>query len=148
MLDRAQLEEIRTAMETEHQRDREALERLMRFLPPNGVSPHFEVRTGSAAATTYGPSERPVSILGGIEWILESNPNRTWTVRKIHDELLKRGYSLEAKNPIATIGVAVKKLCDRDRVKVLRRGSGREPSIYQFLQKEPALAEEAEETTS
>src|SRR5437016_459404 len=124
MLNRAQLEEIRTAMETEHQRDRDALERLMRFLPTNGASPQFEAHAGSAATTTYGPSERPVSILGGIEWILESHPTRTWTVRKIHDELLKRGYRLEAKNPIATIGVAIKKLCDRNHVGVVRRGSG------------------------
>jgi hypothetical protein len=39
----AQLQDIRARMEEEHRLDREALARLMRFIPENGASaPHLD----------------------------------------------------------------------------------------------------------
>jgi len=124
-----QLNEIRARMEEEHRLDHEALERLMRFLPQvqNG---HAETKpTHIPVDNTMAPE---TSMLGSIERILSEGSNRTWTVQQIKQALTARGYKLQAKSPEASIGVAMKKLFDRDRVTIVRRGSGREPNIYQW----------------
>jgi hypothetical protein len=59
-------------------------------------------------------------------------------------ELIGSGFDLKAKNPIATIGVALKKLSDRGKVGVVVRGSGREPNIYQW--RSAKAAADTEET--
>ena len=126
MLTRSQLDEIRARMEEEHRRDREALDRMMRFLPQNGTPANpIPIETGADA-------DAPLSIMDGIEMLLHQNMGQTWTVQKLRTELVKKGYALKAKNPLATISVAMKKLCDRGKVKVIRRGSGREPNVYQW----------------
>ena len=132
---RTQLEEIRSRMEEEHRQDREALARLMRFIPENGDVPTVGHNTPSAPVS---------SVLGRLESILHDRDNRTWTAQQLKTELLSQGFDLKAKNPIATIGVALKKLADRGKLTVVSRGSGREPNVYQWRTVKFAVVEEEE----
>lgn len=127
MLTNDQLNEIKARMDEEHRRDREALDRLVRFLPQNGT-----VAKRSSAETDEALDDAPTSILEGIETIMRKHSDRTWTVTKLRAELSRNGHELKAKNPNATIGVSLKKLCDRGMVNVIRRGSGREPNVYRY----------------
>jgi hypothetical protein len=70
--------------------------------------------------------------LGTMERIMRDGASRTWTIQQLKAELEKRGFELKAQNPVASMGVAMKKLCDRNKVTVVKRGSGREPNIYQW----------------
>jgi hypothetical protein len=140
MLTESQIQEIRSRMQEEHRRDIEALERLMRFLPVS-AQPNGKQAFPPAADNGMAPED---SVLGGIERILRDHANRTWTSQQIRAELERRGFGLKAKNPMATISVALKKLEDRDKATVVMRGSGREPNRYQWKKVSSSEAEALE----
>lgn len=71
-------------------------------------------------------------MLGMMERILWQHAHRTWTIQQVKSEMESRGYVFMAEDPIASMGVAMKKLVDRDKVTVVMRGSGRTPNIYQW----------------
>jgi hypothetical protein len=149
MLTKQELELIRDQIESEHQKDIEALERLMRFLPrvemPESTNDQPAALTIEKAAIIVATDPNAGlldngarSVLGGLELVLSQNHDRTWTGQQLKKELEAKGYELLAKNPMATIGVALKKLVDRGKIKVVRLGSGREPHIYQWKRHDPA----------
>ena len=139
MLTKQELDLIRVRMEEEHTKDMEALERIMRFLPVSdsvinqplkpSLVPELTVNTDPNVNALASGSH---SVLGGIEKILSDHYNRTWTSQQIKTELETRGVDLLAKNPMATVSVTLKKLLDRQKIKVVRLGAGREPHIYQW----------------
>ena len=126
MLTREELAQIRSQIESEYQKDVEALERLSRFLPES-TSPvlrksepadFIHVATDSPEsidpnASLLGNGSK--SILSGLEAILSEHHERTWTGPQLKAEIKNRGYELHAINPMATIGVALKKLVDRGK---------------------------------
>jgi hypothetical protein len=145
-------------MEEEHQKDREAFERLLRFLPDDeeeevegvGVradsesdeetAEHVEAmldlarrgRMARARAQTrdFHPSEK--SILSQIESIMRDNSDRTWNVRQLVGELSSQGVALVAARPETTVSVALKKLHDRGKITLVAPGTGRKPHTYQW----------------
>ena len=142
MLTREQLDSIRQSMEREHQLDLAALQRLMRFIDPaqNPAAPPTSAAEAIAVDghRIYALRPTTLTVIAGLESIFRDHPEETWTAQKLRDELTRRGFDLQAKNPIATIGVALKKLVDRSRISVVCRGAGREPNIYQLVRKQPA----------
>jgi hypothetical protein len=139
MLTESEIEAIRSNMLDEHKRDLEAFEalkRLSRFLPNSGNTlsrPVGSTRVDHIRSTQEPSSMAPAdSMLGKMERILWGNPSRTWTIQAIKAEMEKDGYRFLATQPIASMGVAMKKLVDRGKVDVVMRGSGRTPNIYQW----------------
>jgi len=126
-----QLKQVRAKMEEEHRRDIEALERVARFLPgsPRPVPDPPERPASTPEPSSFAPAD---STLGMMERLLWRYPSRTWTIQQLKSEMEKQGYTFKAQQPIASMGVAIKKLSDRGKVTVVMRGSGRVPNVYQW----------------
>ena len=79
----------------------------------------------------------PDSMLGRLERVLWKGSNRTWTIQQAKHVMELEGYRFLAQEPIASLGVAMKKLVDRGKVSVIMRGSGRAPNVYQWASTKP-----------
>lgn len=104
------------SFETENQVRRQSKDSLAHLVPLHGLN-------------SFAPAH---SMLGMMERILWQHAHRTWTIQQVKSEMESRGYVFMAEDPIASMGVAMKKLVDRDKVTVVMRGSGRTPNIYQW----------------
>jgi len=148
MLNATQLASIEAAMEEEHQKDREALSRLKRFLP-NGNAPKSgrnnnqetlqlssEVRM--LPLTQQPEEEETNTIIGTVEATFQSDPERKWTVPAMVMFLQQRGFPLDAQKPERTMGLVFRKLLKRGKVRLTRRGSGRIPHQYKAVPEPPA----------
>ena len=124
----ASLRQIQEAMEDEHRKDREALERLMRFLPKHDAP----VSTTPTPRPLNAPkvSKQDGSIQSAVECLFLDNPSTVWTTDSIYHALKERGVEMGALRPKSTIAVAIRKLQDRRRVLTVRSGAGRVPHQY------------------
>lgn len=139
-------------MEEEHQKDREAFDRLLRFLPDD----EEEAADGEATADSEVESEdsdesamvpyisarrlrsrrsQGQSLLHAIESVMRDDRDRTWNVRQLIESLESRGRKLTALRPESTVSVALKKLSDRGKITLVALGSGRKPHTYQWSQR-------------
>jgi hypothetical protein len=142
MLDFSQLESIRRAMEEEHRRDLEALERLKRFMPANASRTVSATALMPPAANSgqsreddardLEHSDSSGSIIAAIERVFREHPERAWDGPRILNELKRMGDAPKAVNPMTTISVSLKKLSDRSVIRLVRPGSGRTPHLYQW----------------
>lgn len=73
---------------------------------------------------------RAPSLRGTIESIINSDPSVRWTTQKMLAYLQKTGYDLKAQKPVYSIGQALQKLVDADRIRIIQRGAGSSPNIY------------------
>jgi len=142
-----ELEQIRARMEEEHRLDLEALERVMRFLPQNNG---FHAIPPAVTNSSDDPNlplleQSQATIIDNIEKIFRERSTRTWTGPQILKELSALGCEPNGKNPMATIGVAIKKLHDRGKISLVRSGSGRQPHIYEWRKVNTADCEVIEE---
>ena len=126
MLTKEQISLIRIRMDEEHRLDREALERLMKFLPASIVS------AGNIEQSNEPPFDRDQSMSVAVEHVMSYKPNRTWTGKQILAEFGRLDYPVKAKTPMSTIAIALKKLLTEGKIKAVRKGAGREPHIYQW----------------
>lgn len=140
MLDANQIAAMEKAMDEEHRRDREALQRLKRFLPTgssgsNGHDAPIVIdRSGETEARPWEDIDfveaDPETIIGRVETIMMSDPEKRWTVPSMVAHLKTIGFPLEAKKPQATMGLVFAKLRKRHKIRLVRRGSGRNPNTY------------------
>ena len=142
MLDAKQLASIEATMEEEHKKDREALQRLKRFLPNvNGHSSGFRETTGQVKLPVHvlvpvvNDDDDAVTgtIIGKVESILMADPTEKWTVPRMLSFLRESGFQLEAQKPERTIGLVFRKLMKRGKVRLLKKGSGRIPNVYRAV---------------
>ena len=145
---------LRKLMEREHQRDREALDRLENLVSGGGsvvrvASLQARLRgkqqTGDADKLNSSSMERP--LIEEVESIFLDHRNKTWKPRTIIRELRNRGVPLRSKTPQTSISMVLKKLLDRDRIRLVMRGSGRMPSVYEYKPVQPAEADTEEDGT-
>ena len=132
-------------LEADLRRDLEAIERVRKILAlKNGsVIRATENRTDLPKALTIEVSDglnlsdnaaldvSPTSLRDTIEYIINANANERWTVQKMLKHLIESGFELKAKEPIYSVGQAMKKIADKERIRVIHRGVGSRPSIYQ-----------------
>lgn len=134
-----QISELERRMEEEHRKDREAIERLKRFLPQGqqSASLHREEEDSSDV------NDAPVpTIIGKVEEIMLDDATRKWTVPAMLAHLRHINFPLAAQKPEATLGQVFVKLQRRGAIRIVRRGSGRNPNIYRA-----SIVERREETT-
>jgi hypothetical protein len=120
----------------EHRKDREALERLKRFLPKDGDNP----KTGE---TVQSPDPAPLlqldeglapnTIIGKVESVMIADTTRRWTIQLMLQQLKHDNFPLAAQKPESTLGLVFAKLHRRKRIKLVRRGGGRTPNVYQGI---------------
>src|ERR1019366_5411681 len=134
MLSTNQLADMEQAIIEEHRRDREALERLKRFLPQNG--------NGRKAAVNVDVEDQSSqdTIIGRVRELLKADPNKGWTVPNVIAHLKATGYTFAAKTPASTLGLTFAKLVKKKEARIAKRGSGRVPHVYK------AAKEKEEET--
>lgn len=139
MLTAAQLAEIERAMEDEHRRDREALERLKRFLKNGSNGGAKEARTAFAMASASADDDEGSSqtIIGKVEEVIFADPEKRWTVPGMVSHLANSGFKFAAKKPDATMGLVFHKLQRRGKVRIVRRGAGRTPNVYRANIQQP-----------
>jgi hypothetical protein len=148
MLDANQISAIESAMEEEHRRDREALQRLKRFLPLNGngsggrVSTFVIDRTNEAQESEVldfmdTADSEPLTIIDTVEQIMQADPHKKWSVPLMVAHLKNIKFPLEAKKPEATMGLVFTKLMKKRKTIVrVRRGSGRMPNLFRAIPRE------------
>lgn len=129
MLSASQLAEVEQRMEEEHRKDREALIRLKRFLNTDGHS--GPVIAPMEEEDEHG-SPYPDSIIGKVTILLQTDPLRKWTVPEIVTQLRSERFPLTAKKPESTIGLTLRKLHKRGLIKIVRKSSGHNPSVYRW----------------
>jgi hypothetical protein len=128
------LVEAQRRMQEEHRKDQEAFERVKRFFNTNGRLPDSVAHTDSD--TDEDPSDTMANtntIIGQIAHIMESDPTKKWTVPSMLGYLRSQRYPMHAKKPEATIGITLRKLQSRGRIRLVRQGAGRSPSIYKWI---------------
>jgi len=129
-------------MEEEHRKDREALARLKRFLSSNGNSQLSlpEMDDDPSDSSQYGHT-----IIGTIERVMQADPMRKWTVPTMLAHFRSEKFPLHAKTPEATLGVTLKKLVKRGKVRLVRQGAGRSPNVYRWKTEPKEVNQEGSE---
>ena len=74
--------------------------------------------------------DNPQSIIGKVDAVMNADPTKKWTVASMIAYLQHSGFSLAAKKPEATMGLVFTKLRNRGKIRIVRRGSGRNPNVY------------------
>lgn len=73
------------------------------------------------------------SLIDAVELAVFSQPGRKWRAEDIHNYLSEHDYPFGAKSPEVrrtSINVSLKRLQERGRVAVVRKGRGRRPGLY------------------
>lgn len=141
MLDAKQLAAIELAMAEEHRRDKEALDRMKRFIR-GGDSP--QQRPLSLAPSTFVRDEEDEddsgegSIRSKVAEVFDANPDRRWTIPQMVAYLNEIGFTLKAQRPEATMYGVFQRLRERGRIRIVRRGTGRTPHTYRSTAGEAA----------
>lgn len=138
MLDANQLATIESAMAEEHRKDREALQRLKRFLPSNGSNGRVTEQRITIAPNGQILEESdddPQTIIDKVEQIMRDDPSKKWTVPAMVTHLKQINFPLVAKKPQATMGLVFAKLVNKRRtIRIVKRGAGRNPNIFRAVQ--------------
>lgn len=153
MFDANQVAAIESAMEEEHRKDREALQRLKRFLPSNGSNgrvPMIVIDRSEDSEINYANAVEtgdPLTIIDKVEEIMQGDPNKKWTVPAMVAYLQQINFPLVAKKPQATMGLVFGKLArTRKTIVRVRKGSGRNPHTYRAIPR--AHQEDASESST
>lgn len=131
-----QLAEMEKSMREEHRKDLEALERLKRFLPASSISaqkPEPGATPGSNQQLELEEGLAPTSIIGKVESVMIADTDREWTVPQMLSQLRKDKFPMLAKAPLSTLGLTFTKLTRRGKIKLVRRGYGRNPNVYRGI---------------
>lgn len=139
MMDRKQLGDIQRRMEEEHRRDKEALERLMRFIPdgdsnPKSVHQVFSTRDSGGKQSDVEPlSEMDQLCLG----VMRDHSERDWTIRALLQEMESNGARLPATRPEGMLNRTMRRLVAHGLVTVVLEPQGRRAGIYKFRKDPP-----------
>jgi hypothetical protein len=133
------------ALKDELRKDLEALERVERLMrAKSDPETPQDRRKKPTAAVQERPSEpeaqEPESeIMSGslratIATIINNSESTTrWTPRKVLSKLEEMKYDLRSKQPVYSVGQALKILAKRGDIKLARKGSGSAPNIYRSV---------------
>lgn len=136
-MNRNELLELKDRMEQEHRKDKEALARLLRFLPQEEPEPQETLRlsfgqatAGQLSQTTGKLTKMDLKILQ----ILQHDPDneRNWTVREMLPRIELLGIRLPAVKPEARINKSIRNLVAQGYVTVVLEPQGRRPGIYRY----------------
>jgi len=75
----------------------------------------------------FGNTETLISQVSGL---LAADPEKKWTVNRIEQDLLRKGFKFLASKPTASIHTCITKLKKRGQIRVIRHGKGSMPSLY------------------
>jgi hypothetical protein len=130
-----QILDLERKMLEEHRKDVEALQRLKRFMPANGYAPAGDKRQlplvpNDANDVDEEEGGSATTIRGTIESIMNSDVRRKWTVQTMLAHLLSINFPFKAKKPINSVSLSLQALYKKQRIVVVRKGAGSEPSIY------------------
>lgn len=152
------IDELERAMLEEHRRDFEALARLKRFLPSNGAQaqpvamatdpagrgitkadsmsrPTIATPISDGPTDDVDPDHDPQdlgTLRDKIGEIMASDPNRTWTGKKMLEQLQSIKFPLQARKPISGIVTSMTYWVKQDCAVITRKGSGRAPNIVRW----------------
>ncbi len=148
-MDRTQIEQIERQMEEDHRLDREALERLKRFIPVNGNGNSHPAsnlaQPVSQPKLPYVPEEG-TPLKHAVRDIMNNDPTQKWTNPKMLQYLKKVGFPLNAKKPVISVSQATQRLEAGGQIKLLKSGSGNSPNVYRGLtQLELAAKQESDD---
>ena len=142
-MDNEQIAAMERQMQEEHRKDVDALERLKRFLPSNGLGATSQVTAQSVIPLV---PEEDTPLKDAISDIMDNDPTVRWTNTKMLKYLTDVGFKLNAKQPIYSVGQATQRLLDSEKIKLVRKGAGSTPNIFRGLTAlEQAARESAEE---
>src|SRR5579872_448501 len=102
-MDSQQIAEMERAMEEEHRKDRDALQRLKRFLPQNNnVSATGEAPSAAISdANDLSDSKATPTILATVATIMQRDSAVTWDWTKLLQQLKTEGHEVQATRPSA-----------------------------------------------
>lgn len=131
-MDALELEKIQRTMEEEHRLDREAFERLKRFMHPsrNGHSRSVPQEPTLATANRENPSGTEATYRAKILAVLLSDPTRTWDGPKMVEYLATTGKKVGGKRPVAIVTRAFRSLVKDGLARRVKRGVGTIPTTY------------------
>lgn len=141
VLNRNDLLSMKAAMEEEHRKDREALERLLRYLPTattnglpaNGAARADTPREAPRKRTAQLPLLDPAGLKPTIEKIMQTHPDKDWSSGSLLVELEKLGAKPKAIRPEASVGQAIRALLEEEKIILSKKGSGRIPHQYRWV---------------
>ena len=99
-------------------------------------------------ATDDDLEDKGPTLRGAIEKVFSENPGVRLKNLKVLNHLQASGFQMKAKKPIFSVGQAVGKLVEKGVIKLIKKGEGNKPHIYQFAQQEPKQASKMDDPTS
>jgi len=138
-MDAQELTEIERAMEAEHRLDREALERLKRFVH-QGRNGHSTVAVAAKDdLKRHDDNETAVvyTIIGKVAAIMTADPSRSWDGMKMLERLKSDGSPVGGGRPASTISRVFRKLAKRGVIRRVRTGKGTKPHVYRAISPPP-----------
>ena len=92
-----------------------------RVTPPDG-------RTDNAAPE---PAFANLTMIDAVQHLFDLYPNRVWTVTDVERKLREHEFPFTAANVQGSLNTALGRLLhDRHVIEIVRRGSGRRPTVY------------------
>ena len=113
--------------------DPDILAFLTREFSSNGKS--SESRKHAPPDDVNQTQNRRGDIVNSVDIASQEFPtDKAFTAYEIKKKLMARGFVFQSKNPEITVNSALRRLVRKQRIKVSKPGSGRQPSLYLRVQ--------------
>jgi len=123
------------SIEEKLRKDLDAVQRVKRMMALEAAE-----GGGHDADADDADLEAPVtSLRGTIQQLLNANPEKRWTAQQVLSALKDSGYPLRAKQPIYSVGQTLNILAKKQKIRIVRRGTGSAPHIYKGRIDDPSL---------
>lgn len=131
-----QLAAMERAMEDEHRKDREALQRLKRFLPNGNTTPVESAPVATFEESDLQASQPPLTVSEKVTSLMQADYTVSWDSAKLIQSLRAEGYIPKAKKPRGTVNRILRVLKSRGVIRLVRRGKGVSSSLYRAVEKQ------------
>jgi hypothetical protein len=140
-----QFDAMQKEMEDEHRRDREAFDRMRRFVKPAtpvtaaSVTPKPAVPSPASTAAvpirSTSELEDEDSLIGSVLDVIRARPSTSMHRNTVYREMKAKGFVFAhgEVQGLASVGVALSKLAARQVIRRVRKGAGRMPSLYRAV---------------
>jgi len=132
---------LKEALRAEYEKDMEAIERveilLARRAVPDASAGGLPTNTEDESAVDGDES----TLIDAVERAFIRFPQKRWTVGDLENQLQADGFQFKAIKPRSSIHTSLTRLEESSVIRIVKRGKGRKPNIYQYQSPPPQSAE-------
>lgn len=126
-MNKQEVDALKEALKAEYEKDMAAIERVEKMLGRRG-NPGIPIEPSREPQE----SDSETTLIDRVKEMFVRSPEKRWTVGALEDQMRADGFHFDAVKPRSSIHTCLTRLEERSMVRIVKRGRGRKPSIYQY----------------